>query len=147
VSDGEDKRGPTAFTGADPPRNFTLTAEERIRAITIGVPAYAARKRKIEDREAEMLGKLLALRDELAATGAGEERVTQAVESAARALDLGKLNTLVETHNRYYPIEANLRIDPRTGGYLVFGRPWTPEPAWTVERLLARLAQTLSERG
>ena len=48
------------------------------------------------------------------------------------------------SHNRHYPIEANLPVAPRTGEYLVFGRRWMPEepltPARIVERALAAVA-------
>lgn len=50
------------------------------------------------------------------------------------------MNALVEAHNRYYPIEANLPVDPRTGAYLVKrGTPFEPEPAVTPARLVALL--------
>jgi hypothetical protein len=106
---------------ADPPRNFTLTTEERIRAITIGVPAWSARKRKIEDEVERLVG-------ELVEAGA-------ALEKVAARFDLAKLNELVRTHNRYYPIEANLPMSRH--GYLVAGRIWKPEELYTPARLVA----------
>lgn len=137
---------PTAFDSVDPPRNFTLTTEERVRAMTIGVPAYAARKRKLEDREAEMIAALVELHDTLTGKRVPPEDVRRAVEARAREFNLAKLNAIVDAHNRYYPIEANLRIDPRTGGYLIFGHPWSPEPPWSVERLLALYAGAIAAR-
>jgi hypothetical protein len=149
VDEHRESDPPTAFTSADPPRNFTISVEDRIRALTVGVPAYAARKRKVEDREAALIAGLVELHDTLTRRGEHAEVVERAVEAAARALELEleKLNARIEVHNRYYPIEANLCIDTRTGGYLVNGHPWTPEPPWTVERLLAAVATRISERG
>ena len=40
--------------------------------------------------------------------------------------DLARLNDLIGRHNRYYPIEANLPIDVRTGRLLDRGAPWRP---------------------
>jgi hypothetical protein len=149
VGDPCESDPPTAFTSADPPRNFTISVEDRIRALTVGVPAYAARKRKIEDREAGMIAALVEIHDTVTRRGEGAEAAARAVEAAARALEpqLEKLNAQIETHNRYYPIEANLRIDTRTDGYLVYGHPWSAEPMWTVSRLLAAVATRISERG
>jgi hypothetical protein len=39
---------------AAPPRNFTITIEQRMVALVAGVPAYIARKRRIEDIEEKL---------------------------------------------------------------------------------------------
>ena len=49
-------------------------------------------------------------------------------------------NDLIGRHNRYYPIEANLPIDVRSGKLLERGAPWRPLPAVTMDELLARAA-------
>ena len=92
-----------------PPRNFTLTTEERIRAIVAGPPAWSLRKRRIEDLEEEL----------------GEE-VHEPTIHFDRKLAL--LNDLIDKHNRYYPIEANL---PYT-------KPFTPLAPHTIESLRAK---------
>jgi hypothetical protein len=135
--------------GADPPRNFTVPVEERIRALAIGVPAWSARKRRIEDREEDVVGILVAVYDEATAGGAPDHEaraLMRASWSAARALDLVRLRKLVADHNRWYPIEANLPFDPSTGDYLVYGRRWTPEPEPTAERYVARAEALLAAR-
>src|SRR4051794_25783158 len=52
--------------------------------------------------------------------------------------DLGEVNDLIERHNRYYPIEARLAMDPRTRDYVtVGGRSYRREPLdadWIRER-------------
>jgi hypothetical protein len=98
-----------------PPRNFTLTTEERIRALVAGPPAWSLRKRRIEDLEAE-----LAL--ETRAPTAHFER------------KLAQLNVLIEKHNRYYPIEANLPFDLH-GRLLEGGKPWRRLSLHTFESL------------
>lgn len=107
------------------PVNFKITLEARVRAAA-GIPAYMRRKRRIEDLE-EALRQALAevyqqaleeLGDEVSARGVMEER--------AKEMDLGLLNDLIDRHNRYYPIEANLPTDVKTGRMMVLGKPWEP---------------------
>jgi hypothetical protein len=88
-----------------PATNFTLTTAERLRGME-GLPRFLVRKREIEE-----------LRDKLREQLRRDER--------DRAL-LARLNALIDAHNRYYPIEANLPIDRKTGGSLEFGSPWRP---------------------
>lgn len=118
--------------------------DERIRALTIGAPAYALRKRKIEDDEASMIETLVLLHASLFAKGRSPDTVRAALLAKAQSFDLAKLNALILTHNRYYPIEANLKMDRH--GYLVFGKRWAPEEPWTVERLLARAEEAISRK-
>ncbi len=130
---------------ADPPRNFLLSTEERIRALTIGPPAYALRKRSIEDLELDHANAIVAVHDKLVAKGAAIEAIQKAMHARARTLDLRKLTALVEAHNRYFPIEANLPMDRH--GYLYLGRRWHPEEAVTPERLYARATAILRSRS
>jgi hypothetical protein len=67
-------------------------------------------------------------------------------ESAWRRLaatwDFGEVNDLIERHNRWYPVEARLPMDPRTGDYaLVNGKPYTKpllDATWVLARFPAR---------
>jgi hypothetical protein len=127
---------PTALSSADPIRNFTLSVDERIRALTIGAPAWAIRKRKIEDAEEQWVATLVALREKLETRGTPERDIEHALRAKADTFDYRKVNELVAQHNRWYPVEANLRIDPKTGDYLVYGRTWHPEAPFTTERIL-----------
>ena len=49
-----------------------------------------------------------------------------------------RVNDLIERHNRWYPIEARLAMDPRTGDYaLVNGRDYRLDlldAEWALER-------------
>jgi hypothetical protein len=51
--------------------------------------------------------------------------------------DFGDVNVLIERHNRWYPVESRLPMDPRTGDYaLVNGRSYRREPLgprWALE--------------
>jgi hypothetical protein len=53
----------------------------------------------------------------------------EAWKRIARRWDFGEVNDLIERHNRYYPIEARLAMDPRTRDYVkVGGRSYRREP-------------------
>ena len=73
------------------------------------------------------MGALVALHDSLTAKGRSAADIERAVHDQAHALDLRKMNALIEAHDRYYPIEANLPTNLRTGDYHVWpvpeGRP------------------------
>jgi hypothetical protein len=51
--------------------------------------------------------------------------------------DFEDVNELIERHNRWYPLEARLAMDPKTRDYVrVGGRPYWREPltaAWALE--------------
>lgn len=132
-------RGQTVETLA-PARNFTITTEERVRALA-GPPAYMRRKRHIEDLEGALrrsMAEALAARPDLAVLGEGE--LAAALPKLAPVV--AKLNDLVERHNRYYPTEANLPSDPRTGETLERGGcPWRPLAPVTLRALVDALIQ------
>jgi hypothetical protein len=150
-NDSDDSAAKSAFSSADPPRNFTLSINERIRALTIGPPAYATRKKGIEDLVERYIETLVVHHAKRAARLEPAERddrdgMTKALLEKAATLDLARLNRLIETHNRYYPIEANLATDLRTGEYLVHGRRWSPEDPWTALRLVEEARARIAAR-
>jgi hypothetical protein len=115
--------------------NFKLSVDERLRAYAQGVPSHIRRRRRIEDLEARLV-------DQLAAAPAPAELAGSTEMTAELAL----LNDLLARHNRYYPIEANLPIDVRTGRLLERGVPWRPSPPVTVAELLARAGERSTRR-
>lgn len=139
------KEAPTAFDSSDPVRNFTLDINDRIRALTIGAPAFATRKKRIEDMGDSHVDKLVALHVKMTEKGHAQDAINAALVETANAIDLKRMNELVANHNRYYPIEANLPMNVR-GQYLIYGKPWHPEPPWTPERIVA-LALALIEEN
>ena len=104
---------------ASPARNFTLTTAERVQAIVQGLPAWARRLKRIEDLHAEIL--------ELHQAGRN-------LETKKRLEELAKL---VDAHNSYYPMEANLPFDPDTSRVMDGGEPWRPMPRPTLESIVA----------
>jgi hypothetical protein len=118
----------------DPPRNFSLALEDRVRALG-GPPAYMRRKRAIEDLEESLVRRVRAKIE------AGVDPAAIAAAAARDiARDIARVNDLIARHNRYYPIEANLPCDPKTGQ--IVERPgrgaWAPLAEWSIERLLER---------
>lgn len=109
---------------ATPPRNFTLSVEQRVAAAVAGPPPYAMRLRKIEDLRAELV-RLLAL----------EERESLDAVPAEVRRGLIELNRLIAQHNRYYPIERNLAMDVGSGAFLALDQPWKPLPEVSLEDL------------
>lgn len=121
-------------------------ARQRVRSVESvlrgdAIPRYIRRAAEIERgvREAEAaLGEAWrALRDEL---GAGREFGAR-WRAVAEAWDFGELNTLVEQHNAWYPIERDLPIDLKTRDYvLVNGHDYRKrilDAAWVLERFPA----------
>ena len=62
----------------------------------------------------------------------------EAWEALGGAVDFGEVNELIDRHNRWYPAESRLPMDPRTGDYaLVNGRSYRRRPldaSWVLER-------------
>ncbi len=108
------------------PVNFKISLDARVRAAA-GVPAYMRRKRRIEDLEEAMRQALVEVYQQALEDNGGDEAAAKgAMQQRARDMDLGLLNDLIDRHNRYYPIEANLPTDVKTGKLMALGKPWEP---------------------
>jgi hypothetical protein len=104
-----------------------------------GLPAHIRRLRKIEDETEAQLQRLADAYEELALECAGDDaRFSRDWRTQAERWDLFDLNDLIVRHNRWYPAEAGLPMDPRTGDFVpVGGRPYRRrplDPAWILER-------------
>ena len=113
--------------------------------VSLGGPMpYMQRLREIEDETLEHELRLERAWRALAAESDDERRFAERWRRAASRWSFYAVNALIEKHNRYYPIEARLPMDPRTGDFaLVFGRPYHLQPldeAWVLERFPADLA-------
>jgi hypothetical protein len=108
-------------------RNFRPDAGAQLAALG-GPLAWMRRLREIElaieqhaTHLAEALAELRAEHD-----GAGLERRWREV---AERWNFDEVNDLIERHNRHYPAESRLPMNPRTGDFvLVNGRPYTRRP-------------------
>jgi hypothetical protein len=125
---------------AAPDRNFDLSVEERVRAAVSGPPAFIRRLRTIEDLEVAIVRAIAREAERARREGAdAAERMRERFPESMHR----RLVDRIGDHNRYYPIEANLPIDLRTGGLLERdGTPWRARPCPSREELLARATAT-----
>jgi hypothetical protein len=111
-------------------RNFTADAGSYLASLGGPLP-YMTRLREIGAR-------LERLERELAERHAELGSDPDAWRAFAERVDFTEVNALIEAHNRWYPAEARLPMDPRTGDYaLVNGERYSRRPldaAWVLER-------------
>jgi hypothetical protein len=108
-------------------RNFTSEPDTYLASLGGPLP-YMRRLREIERLTEEHLEALAA---------AYVEHPDDWAEVAGR-WDFGDVNELIEKHNRWFPTEARLRMDPRTRDFVkVGGRHYAQQPLdaeWILER-------------
>jgi hypothetical protein len=98
------------------------------------------RLREIEAMTADHEHALEVERERLASTVSAED-FPQAWRALAEAWRFDEVNDLIERHNRWYPVEARLAMDPRSRDFVkVGGRPYRRDPldaTWVLERFPA----------
>jgi hypothetical protein len=122
-------------------RNFRPDAAAQLSALG-GPLAWMRRLRAIESavdlHEQQLAEAQESLREAYADDPARFARVWHQL---AQNWDFGEVNDLIERHNRNYPAESRLPMNPRTGDFvLVNGRPYQREPLdgdWILERFPA----------
>jgi hypothetical protein len=124
-------------------RNFSAAAD-RYAISVAGPPAYSRRLREIEDETFAHEQALGAVWAELACRHAGDpQRFARGWRAVAARWSFHAVNELIERHNVYYPAEARLPMDPRTGDFvLVGGSPYRRRPldvGWVLARFPAEL--------
>jgi hypothetical protein len=125
-------------------RHFRPSAEAYLVA-TRGPLPYMLRLREIEQRAAAAEESLRQAWETVAREYEGDAgRFRDAWTVAAASWSFDELNDLVDRHNRWYPVESRLPMDPRRGDYaLVNGRDYRLEPfdaGWILERFPADLS-------
>jgi hypothetical protein len=119
-------------------RNFRPDASAAIAALG-GPTAWMRRLRAIElaidEHEIALAEAWLRLREE---AGGDPVRFGEEWRALAERWDFSAVNDLIERHNRHYPAESQLPMNPRTGDFvLINGRPYTKNPldaVWILER-------------
>jgi hypothetical protein len=119
-------------------RNFRPDADAQLAALG-GPLAWMRRLRAIEIAIGLHEEQLADAWNELRAQhGPGTERFAREWRAAAERWDFHEVNDLIERHNRQFPAESQLPMNPRTGDFvLVNGRPYTREPldaVWVLAR-------------
>lgn len=111
-------------------RRFRAEADRYLASLGGPLP-YMQRLRQIDDAVETHAARLA----QLYAERGGD---AEAWRGIAERWDFGEVNELIERHNRYYPIEARLAMDPRTRDYVkVGGKPYRREPldaGWILAR-------------
>jgi hypothetical protein len=120
-------------------RNFRPAAEGYLASLGGPLP-YMIRLREIEAMTAQHEHALAEAHDRLAAE-LSRERFPDAWRSTAETWSFDEVNELIERHNRWYPTESRLPMDPRRGDFaLVNGRDYRRRPldaGWVLERFPA----------
>jgi hypothetical protein len=118
-------------------RNFHPGADAAIRALG-GPLAWMRRLRMIELLVAEHEQRLAEAWVALQAAHPDNAEFRRAWSDLAAIWSFDDVNELIERHNRNFPAEARLPMNPRTGDYVpINGRPYTREPlgaAWILAR-------------
>ncbi|HUF00972.1 MAG TPA: hypothetical protein VMN35_00980 [Gaiellaceae bacterium] len=129
-------------------RNFLPRADVYL-AATRGPRPYMLRLRAIETQRAHLEEALGEVWHALAGECADDdESFARRWIEVASTTSFEEVNDLIERHNRWYPIESDLAMDPRTGDYvLVGGRDYRMESlgtAWVLERFPPVLERALA---
>jgi hypothetical protein len=119
-------------------RNFRPDAGAQLTALG-GPLAWMRRLRAIEAEvtvhEQQLAEAYAALRAEC---GSDAERFAREWRAVAERWNFAAVNELIARHNRHYPAESRLPMNPRTGDFvLVNGRPYTRQPldaVWILSR-------------
>ena len=130
-------------------RGFRPSAEAYLVA-TRGPLPYMLRLREIEQRTGNHEEALRAAWHALAEEGEGDAaHFRRRWRAAARSVAFDEVNDLIERHNRWYPVESQLPMDPRRGDYaLVNGRDYRLMPfdaEWALERYPPLLRRALAD--
>jgi hypothetical protein len=128
-------------------RNFLPRADSYLAAAR-GPLHYMLRLHDIERRLDEHGDVLRDAWRALALECVGDrDRFRRRWTAEARRVDFTEVNSLIERHNRWYPVESQLAMDPRTGDYaLVNGRDYRRAPVdetWVLERFPPELEAAL----
>jgi hypothetical protein len=99
---------------------------ESILLAAAGPPRFAERLATIERLTAELASRAESGREQFEEVyGAGSPLAAARLRREVAGWDLTAVNMLITEHNRYYPIERRLPMDPLTGDYVaVNGRSY-----------------------
>jgi hypothetical protein len=125
-------------------RNFRPEADAYLASLG-GPRPYMLRLREIEGLTAAHEHALRAEHERLAGTLSPDE-FPRAWRAVAEAWRFDEVNDLIDRHNRWYPVESRLPMDPRRGDFvLVNGRDYRLrklDAAWVLSRLPAERRRT-----
>jgi hypothetical protein len=121
-------------------RNFRPDPESGVRALG-GPTAWMRRLRAIEDAVEQHERRLEEAWRTLAETVEDPTEFAAAWRELAESWSFAEVNGLIERHNRNFPAEARLAMDPRTRDFVrINGRSYVREPfdaEWILDRFPA----------
>lgn len=123
-----------------PPRIWTgkPSASQR------NLPRRIERLKAIEHEVERQLGRLAQAYETTRSENAHPEEFARRWSQMAQSWVFYEVNDLIGEHNEWFPIEAKLRMDPRTGDYRgLFDMEYRKQPldaAWILERFPAELS-------
>lgn len=124
--------------------NFRPSADGYMSALGGPLP-YMVRLREITEQARDHEGRLREAWHGLAATSSDDTEFAAAWRLAAERWPFDEVNDLIERHNRWFPAESRLPMDPKTRTYaLVNGEDYRKralDAAWILERFPADLAR------
>jgi hypothetical protein len=125
-------------------RNFRPDASAQLAALG-GPLAWMRRLRAIEDAVARHERELAEAHAALVEECAGDpDRLVREWRELAEEWDFREVNELIERHNRQFPAESRLPMNPRTGDFvLINGRHYSRQPldaTWVLSRFPANRA-------
>jgi hypothetical protein len=132
-------------------RNFKAGADSYVASLGGPLP-WMQRRRAIEEEIARHERRLAESRAELAATCRTEAELARRWRETAEGWNFYAVNDLIERHNRNFPAESRLPMDPRTGDFVQLnGKPYRLEPldaAWILRHFsLETLRVDVDHRG
>jgi hypothetical protein len=119
-------------------RNFRPAVDRYV--VSAGGPLpYMQRLRQIELETEQHTERLAEAWRELAVSCAGDANAfARRLRALAERWRFDAVNDLIDRHNRWYPAEARLPMDPRSGDFVPVGdKPYRREPlgaSWILER-------------
>jgi hypothetical protein len=121
-------------------RNFRPAADSYVASLGGPLP-YMQRLREIDVRLEQHRQRLQTAWDELRAESDSQPTFARRWRELADSWRFDEVNDLIDRHNRYYPTESRLPMDPCTGDFvLIHGKRYEREPvdaAWILERFPA----------
>src|SRR5207247_10054629 len=110
---------------------------------------HVRRLGRVEDETDAHLERLDVAYEVLGVECAGDEaRFARQWRAIAASWSFDELNDLIDRHNRWYPAEARLPMDPRTGDYVpVAGSSYRRTPLdnrWILERFPPSLPEPVA---
>jgi len=126
-------------------RNFRPAADGYLAALGGPLP-YMMRLRTIVELTDDHERRLGEAWNELAASGLDEDTFARAWQAEVETWSFDEVNDLIDRHNRFYPAESRLPMDPKTRDYALVGgedyRRRPLGPAWAFESYPAALPRS-----